>query len=126
MQRGNALLRNLAGEHLRHLGDDFTSWQSAMRDRKGAASPPKPSSLPPEVERELVGKVLAEHYDRWLDMPLPALDGKSPREAVATPKGRAQVVDLLNRFENGEEHKRRDGLAWYDVSKLRTRLGLES
>ena len=125
LERGKVLLRKLAGKHLRHLGDDFTGWQSAMRDRKSSPGPPEGSHLPPEGEREVVQKWLTEHYRKWLDTPLPALDGKSPREAVATPKGRAQVVDLLKLLQNGEEHKRRDGLAWYDVSKLKAELGVE-
>jgi hypothetical protein len=125
LARGKALLRDLAGGHLRHLDDAFTPWQSAMSGQKGPSSPPKPSSLPPEVERELVEKVLAEHYRKWLDMPLPALEGKTPREAVKTAKGRAQVADLLKMLENGEEYRRRDGLASYDVSKLKKELGVE-
>jgi len=125
LERGKALLQFLAGEHLRHLDDDFTSWQSALRDRKPSPDPPKGSGLPPEVERELVQKVLDEHYRKWLDMPLPALDGKSPRQAVATARGRAQVVELLKDIQNGEEHKRRDGLASYDVTKLKAELGVE-
>ena len=125
LERGKVLLRKLGGKHLRHLGDDFTGWQSATRDRKPSPGPPEGSRVPPEVEREVVQKWLTEHYRKWLDMPLPALDGKTPREAVATSKGRAQVVDLLKLLENGEEHKRRDGLAWYDVSKLKAELGVE-
>ena len=126
LERGKALLQFLAGEQLRHLDDDFTTWQSAMRDRKPSPDPPKGSSLPPEVERELVQKVLAEqHYSKWPDTPLIALDGKTPREAMATLRGRAQVVDLLKLLENGEEHKRSDGLAWFDVSKLKAALGVE-
>jgi hypothetical protein len=30
----------------------------------------------------------------------------------------------LKLLENGEEHKRRNGLAWYDVSKLKAKLGV--
>ncbi len=126
LERGKALLQFLVGEQLRHLDDDFTNWQSAMRDRKPSPDPPKGSGLPPGVERELVQKVLEEHYRKWPDTPLIALDGKTPREAMATPEGRAQVVDLLKLLENGEEHKRSDGLAWHDVSKLKAALGIES
>jgi hypothetical protein len=126
LERGKALLQFLAGDQLRHLDDDFTSWQSAMRDRTPSTDPPKGSRLPPEVERELVQKVLEEHYRKWPDTPLMALDGRTPREAMATPEGRAQVVDLLKSLQNGEEHKRGDGLAWYDVSKLKAALGIGS
>jgi tetratricopeptide (TPR) repeat protein len=125
LQRGKGLLRNLAGPYLRHLDDDFTSWQSAMRDRKPSPGPSTGSGLPPEVEREVVQKWLDEHYRKWLDMRLPALDGKTPRQAVATSKGRAQLADLLKVIENGEDHKRRDGLAWYDVTKLKAELGIK-
>ena len=125
LERGKALLQVLAGGHLRHLDDDFTSWQSAMRDRKASPDAPEGSGLPPDLERELVQKVLDEHYRKWLDMGLPALDGKTPREAVTTAKGRAQVLELLKLPENGEEHKGGDGLAWYDVSKLKAALGIE-
>jgi hypothetical protein len=125
LERGKALLQFLAGDQLRHLDDDFTTWQAAMRDRTPSAEPPKGSGLPPEVERELVQKVLAEHYRKWPDTPLTGLNGKTPREAMATPAGRAQVVDLLKYLQNGEEHKRRDGLAWFDVSKLKADLGVE-
>jgi hypothetical protein len=125
LKRGKALLRNLARSHLRHLDDDFTPWQSAMRDRKDSPSAPKASGLPPEVEREVLEKVIDEHYRKWPDMRIPALNGKTPREAVKTAKGRAQVVELLKLFENGEDRKRRDGFASYDISKLKKELGVE-
>ena len=125
LERGKELLRNLVGEHLRHLDDRFKTLEGALRDSKASTSPPKGSGLPPEVERKLVQKVLDDHYRNWPDMPLPALDGKSPREATATREGRAQLTDLLKEFENREEHKRRDGLAWYDVSKVKIELGID-
>jgi hypothetical protein len=100
---------------LRHLDDDFTSWQSAMRDRETSPAAPKASTLPPEMEREVVRKFLDEHYTKWLDMPLPALDGQTPREAVATANGRERVVELLKSLENSEA----------PVSKLKAALGVE-
>ena len=115
LEAGRALLQFLAGEHLRHLDDNFTSWQSALLDRKPSPDPPKRSSLPPDVERELVQKVLDEHYTKWLDMRLPALDGKTPREAVATAGGREGVVELLKSLKNDEAR----------VSKLKAALGIE-
>jgi SEC-C motif-containing protein/Armadillo/beta-catenin-like repeat-containing protein len=45
LERGKALLRDLAGGYLRHLGDDFTPWQSAMRDRKESPNPPQGSGF---------------------------------------------------------------------------------
>ncbi|MGA2742320.1 MAG: hypothetical protein ABSG65_33390, partial [Bryobacteraceae bacterium] len=109
------LLGSLAGEHLRHLGDGFTGVEEALRERK----------LPPAAQRDDLQKMLAEHYERWVDMPVPALNGKTPREAAANPESRTQLGALLKMMQNGEEHKRRDGFAWFDVSKLKAELGIE-
>jgi hypothetical protein len=62
------------------------------------------------------------HYAGWLDMPLPVLQGKSPREAVRTAAGRRKVDVLLKQLEHGEallpEEERTD------ISPLRGELGL--
>jgi hypothetical protein len=42
------------------------------------------------VERELLLNLKTEHYERWVDEPLPALDGRTPREA-ARPKPGARL-----------------------------------
>jgi hypothetical protein len=52
LERGKALLKSLAGERLRHLDDDFKTWQEAMGERKDSPGAPKVSGLPPEVEPE--------------------------------------------------------------------------
>ena len=43
--------------------------------------------MTPEVQAHLRG-VLARHYEQWVDEQLPALKGKTPREAVRTKAGR--------------------------------------
>jgi Protein of unknown function (DUF2384) len=122
--RGRELVERLAGAAVSHQGDEFTGLEAAMRKPKRTG--PKPESgIPPEVERELIQKVMAEHYRTWPDTPLPALGGKTPRQAVATAEGRAQVADLLKLFENGEERNRREGRAWFDVSGLKAELQIE-
>ena len=45
-----------------------------------------------------------QHYESWLDTPLPALSGLTPRAAAAKPRKRAQVVVLLKDIENRESH----------------------
>jgi hypothetical protein len=123
LDRGKALLGRLAGAALRPLGDEFTSVESALRNRDRAA--PAPSGLPPEVERELIGKMYEDHYTKWLDMKLPALDGRTPREAAAMPEMRSALVDLLKYIENGEALKRKAGEPSYDVSRLKVKLGVD-
>jgi hypothetical protein len=124
LARGRELVESLAGAAVSHQRDKFTGLQAAMR--KAKRSGPKPESgIPPEIERELVHKALAEHYRTWPDTPLPALGGKTVRQAVATPEGRSQVADLLKFIENGEERKRRAGEAWYDITPLKAELHVD-
>jgi hypothetical protein len=125
LERGKDLLRQLAGAALRHKADDFRGWKSALRDYQASGAKPPGSGVPPEVEREIVEKMTDEHYRTWPDTPLPYLGGKTPRQAMATPKGRAQVIELLKMFENGEDRSRREGRASFDVSKLKRELGVE-
>lgn len=75
----------------------------------------------PEV-LEALREFKAQHYEGWVDAPLPVLEGKTPREAVRTPAGRRQVELLLKELEHGEallpEPERTD------LSALRGELGL--
>ena len=36
------------------------------------------------------------HYMNWIDAPIPALNGRTPREACATQAGRRKVAILIN------------------------------
>lgn len=39
-----------------------------------------------------------QYEEGWLDQSIPALDGWTPRDAVADPTRRADVIALLNSF----------------------------
>ena len=80
------------------------------------------TGLSPEVERSVVESFLRDHYERWVDQPLPALDGKTPRQAVATVEGKARVEDLIKSIENSEARKRLNQEPSVDLSFLRQRL----
>ena len=60
------------------------------------------TDLPPEVAEQAIHSYLDDHYRRALNDPLPLLDDKTPRQAVKTKKGRAQVVGWLKLLENSE------------------------
>ncbi|MBI5281082.1 MAG: SEC-C domain-containing protein [Candidatus Solibacter usitatus] len=126
-ERGKQLLERLAGEALRHKQDESTT-QAEMK-RRAREEPAKreraAGEIPKEVQDRLVTEHLERHYAEWPDTRLPALDGKTPREAVKTKGGRSRVVELLRDFENGMERRRLEGEPHYDVGKLRRELGLE-
>ena len=54
----------------------------------------------PEVQAQ-VAEILAQHWEGWVDQEIPALGGKSPRDAVKTADGREAVEALLNDADRG-------------------------
>jgi len=61
--------------------------------------------LPPEVRAEIVRDYIEDYYRKTLDDGLPVLDGKSPRQAARTKKGRQAVVSWLKQMENHEARR---------------------
>jgi len=74
----------------------------------------------PEVRAKLK-EMAEEHWRRWLDMPLPALNNQTPREAARTEKGMERLEALLMDFE-----QRQDASHSFapDIIDLRRSLGL--
>ena len=64
------------------------------------------------------------HYADWCSQPLPALDGKTPLEAVQGKRTRQRVQALLADMERHESGAPPDER--FDVGRLRRELGLES
>ena len=54
----------------------------------------EPMALAPEMIEQLTDH-FRQHYMDWLDMPLPALNGRTPREACRTEIGRQEVAILI-------------------------------
>jgi hypothetical protein len=55
--------------------------------------------LPPDALTELQA-ILSAHYRNWLDDRVPALGGRTPREAAKTREGRAKVRMLIQTMPN--------------------------
>jgi hypothetical protein len=108
------LISHRAREH----ADPVSEKASSLQSGRGIAKEPST----PEAE-QLVLDFKRRHYADWPDHPLPALDGKTPREAVQTVGGRGAVDLLLKEMEN-LERRASDG-ASFDFSELRSELGLE-
>jgi hypothetical protein len=82
---------------------EHTSTEQLVAEARARAnereSPAKPL-LPPDEERRVVCAYLEPHYRQLLDVPIPVLDGMTPREAVATPAGCDKTVLWLKGAEN--------------------------
>jgi len=108
------------GDRLRHRARTHADPGPSLAIPPERRAAPRPR--PPGAEQiELAFK--ERHYADWLDEPIPALAGATPRAAAATPAGRAAVDLLLKEIEN-QEH-RAAGAAAFDFSALRRELGLQ-
>jgi hypothetical protein len=81
--------------------------------------------IPEEVKREVYQKYMDQYYsDSWLKLLIPAIGNISPEEALKTDEGRKELSRLLDIYEEGELKKKSSGEPWYDINKLREKLGL--
>jgi hypothetical protein len=127
LDRGKRLLAELANEWLSHVRDEFTTQKElksqAMARPRGTR--PENTGISKDAEHAAMIRMLEDHYRRWLDEGVPALEGKTPREVARTPEGREKLRTLLKDLENGEDRKKRAGQPFYDVGRLHVELGLD-
>ena len=81
----------------------------------------KPARSTPE-ERRFAAEHKARHYKEWLDMPVPALDGRTPRETSRTAAGRKELDLLLKHMENMEHRAGGE----FDFSVIREELKVQA
>jgi hypothetical protein len=104
-------LRNMDGEPL-----------VLATGRRGRMKPAEPRPPTPEMQR-IIREVKTKHYREWLDIPLPFLQGLTPRQAVRFRKSRPDVDVLLREIENLESRLPKGERV--DITWLRRELGLD-
>jgi len=118
---GRRLLEQICGGALRH--------ESTVHEdpaRKAIEAPPPPREPQTEEEERMVLAWQDDYSRKWLDMDIPALQGKTPRQAAAgTAADRDRLAALLGDLEHGYEHALLIGQAAYDVTWMWAELGLE-
>ena len=123
--RGKTLIENLLGgligEGRIEMNSADEAWQKSRQDepRKDI------DRLPPEQEVELTKNFMDEHYRSWINTPLPALEGKTPRQASRSKSERQKLCSLLKYLENNHLRAERcSGRPPYDSSWLWQTLGV--
>jgi hypothetical protein len=81
-------------------------------------------SIARRMQSEVITSSLDQHYERWLNKPVPEWGGKTPREMVATAEGTDRVEIFLSILQDVERERARSGQPTYDVNLLRRKLGL--
>ena len=123
LERGKKRLEQLIGGFIRHRADEFEDIHVGM-ERVAQRSGGKEKPVPDEKARAIAASVMKRQLSTWPDQSLPALDGRTPREAVATNEGRQKVLDLIKDFENMEARRKKEGQVSMDLSFLRKELGV--
>jgi len=117
-------LEQLLGDRIRLVATETKSADQALRE-PGPRAEPKESARqvpPPEVIAELEEKMLRQ----WIDESIPALGGLTPREAIKTPEGRRQVLDLIDyAVQMQKRMPKTPGTFAPDYRKVKKMLGLE-
>ena len=67
----------------------------------------------------LLDEFVRDYETKWLDEPIPALDGRTPRQAADDPTRRGDLIKLLDSFPAGEADR-----GSMDADRLRAALGL--
>jgi hypothetical protein len=124
LNKAMSLIEKELGGHIDHLEDRIKSPDSYIR--KDKEEKVKLKKLPPGVKslKELE-KQLDEYYTDWIDQPLPALKGKTPRDAAKTSEGRKDLNLVLNELENIYQHAKMRGEPYFDLNKVRKQLKLK-
>jgi hypothetical protein len=105
--------------HTEKLTPEMLMRQAA--EAKGGADS---SAIPPEEQHRVVLEMLERHYRSWPDEDVPALGNVTPREAVADPELRPDVIRLLLDFE--QRNRSAPGpLRDFDFAFLWDELGLD-
>jgi hypothetical protein len=113
------LVRHRARAHEDPVSDGM---MARLRGRaQGPRTPERERTVPPELLVALQREKI-EAYRAWLDQPIPALGGKTPRQAARNKGSRTKLDVLLKTIENREA--RGPVAERFDVSALREELGL--
>jgi len=102
----------LAGAAVQHLRREIVDPVGSLgQSRRGAAArasdtaPSEGSGLPPEALAQVFEQVIRRSYAHWCDETIPALDGRTPRQAITTAAGLERVKGLLREYEDGERRQ---------------------
>jgi hypothetical protein len=125
--RGSNLLKQVGLIEVR--GEEIKEGQKVLEEARarldrGLAERDDVLPEPPPEAQAYLQEAMRRHYEDWVDHPLPALDGKTPREAAKDPRSRRMLIDLLREMEYMDQRGSHPGYGPFDWNKMRRRLGL--
>jgi len=104
------------------VADMYDDEDHAQERRPAGLSP---EAIPPEVLAEISKKFYEEHYTRFMDEPVPALGGMTPREASGRPDARPMLIELMKGHINNIETKNKEDGTDISIDFVLKELGLD-
>jgi tetratricopeptide (TPR) repeat protein len=112
-----ARLAELVEDAIRLRADVVEDPMEKLGAVSGGGRSQEPSAeIPSEIRTRLIGDMLHRHFTAWLDQGIPALDGRTPRQAARDMLLRPKLIQLLREIENIQDRERQKGKPWYDVA----------
>lgn len=132
VERGRPWFDQLAGDAVAFVAREVSDPKGLLRGLEAGdlstsgATLPLPEGIDREALGEAVAAVLRRSYANWADEPIPALEGLTPRQAIATPVGLERVKGLLRSYEDGEaDAAKQQGRSPMSYQFLWDALGIE-
>lgn len=123
-RRGEAYILELLGDLVKPRLTATQTVEQMMAKDNPETGPAVDEDNPPALAQQLAQEYLDRHYRETLDQPIPALDDKTPRQAVRGAKGKKAVIDWLKTVENRSARQTGSPVADYDFSWMWEELGL--
>jgi len=124
LEKGKKLILEALSDAIVYKVDTFQDPMQAMESVKERSTGRPENEIPMEIQQEVYTKFMQKHSEKWLKDNVPALDGRTPLQAAKTEEGKQKVSELLKFFENMEEHNKKEGRPFYDMTWMWERLGL--
>lgn len=106
--RGRKWFEKLAGKAVEFAGREISDPKGIMKNLSSgnpAGASPGESIIPPDLAADVIEQAIQRMYANWSDEPIPALDGKTPKQAMATPPGLERVKGLIRSYESSEREQ---------------------
>ncbi|MEA1927893.1 MAG: zinc finger HIT domain-containing protein [Candidatus Auribacterota bacterium] len=96
-----------------------------IRDGESEDTSSSAGEIPPEINVQIMEKFYKEHYEKFLQEEIPALNGLTPPQAAADPESRPRLVELMKEHLNVIAVKNRDEGLDIKIDSILEKLGLE-
>lgn len=108
-KRGRAWFDALAGDAVKFESREVSDPTKVLSRSAGAAgtkpqqkAPTLPAGMDAKTLGDVIEAALKRSYANWADQPIPALQDRTPRQAMQSAAGLERVKGLLRSYEDGE------------------------